>query len=80
MKQTFVRLLDEGTDVYRPVELIALGGGNYEVTGPYVPDDEVWEFPIGSVVTLSEVTTFSGERLLVASKPGNENAEAQLGS
>jgi len=79
MKQAFVRLIDEGTDVYRPIEVIALGAGNYEVIGPNAPDDEVWEFPLGSIVTLSEVTTFSGETLLVASRLGNENAEGEPG-
>ena len=63
----FVRLLDEGTVVYRPVQAQLVGGGAYRLIGPadYDPDDEAWEFPPGSIVTC-ELRNFGGETVLVA--------------
>jgi len=44
-------LLNEGTDVWRPVEAEALGNGLYRVTGQ-APDDEEWAFPSGATVVV----------------------------
>jgi hypothetical protein len=43
----YVRLLDEGTDVWRPVRAVALPDGSFELDEPedYDPDAEMWEFP-----------------------------------
>jgi hypothetical protein len=45
----YVPLLDEGTDVWRPVEGMRLAENVYMVLG-VVPDDETWAFPPGSRV------------------------------
>jgi hypothetical protein len=43
----YVRLLDEGTDVWRPVRAAALPDGTFRLLEPdrYDPDTERWEFP-----------------------------------
>src|SRR5215469_16163556 len=43
----YVRLLDEGTDVWRPVRATALPDGTFLLLEPngYDPDAEKWEFP-----------------------------------
>jgi hypothetical protein len=48
----YVRLLDEGVDVWRPVPAVDLGDGRYELaaTEDYDPTIETWEFVPGSVV------------------------------
>lgn len=65
----YVRLLDEGVDVYRPVAATKLSENIYEMSGLdiYNPDDEVWEFLPGSRVIVRE-QLLSGERSLVAIK------------
>ncbi len=46
----YVRLLEEGVDVWRPVSAHSLGGDVFELSSAPVPDDEVWEFAPGSRV------------------------------
>ncbi len=48
----YIRLLDEGTDVWRPTLGRKLRSDVYEVlpTAQYDPTDERWEFPPGAVV------------------------------
>ena len=48
----YVQLLEEGTPTARPTEALALGDGVYKILQPddYDPDDEMWEFPPGSLV------------------------------
>jgi hypothetical protein len=43
----YVRLLDEGTDVWRPVRATALLDGTFRLLEPdgYDPNAETWEFP-----------------------------------
>jgi hypothetical protein len=50
----YIKLLDEGTDVARPVECADLGNGLYRIlaTPGYDPEDERWEFPPGSIVRI----------------------------
>jgi len=52
MRRTiYVGLLDEGTDVWRPVEAEELDNGRFRIISENSsPDDERWEFPQGSVV------------------------------
>ncbi len=45
----YVQLLDEGTDVWRPVEATRLAENVYTILG-VIPDDEAWAFPPGSRV------------------------------
>lgn len=48
----YIRLLDEGTTVYRPTGAEELGDGIYRVlaTPDYDTEDETWEFPPGTLV------------------------------
>ncbi|WP_143747861.1 hypothetical protein [Mesorhizobium temperatum] len=58
-------LLNEGTDVWRPVAIKTLDDGTYQILGP-MPDDEEWTFAPGSIVA-AQLRTFSdGEEQLVA--------------
>lgn len=52
----YIKLLDEGTKVLRPVPAIALGNNIYEVRGEelYDPEDEIWEFIPGAHVIVEE--------------------------
>jgi hypothetical protein len=67
MSLVYVALLDEGTDVWRPVEATNLGGGLYRIAGawPY-SDEERWAFPPGSIVRCSERMSQDGRSMLVA--------------
>ena len=64
----FVRLLGEGTEVSRPTEALVLGDGLFKILPipNYDPEDEVWEFPPGSVVRCKTLRDHSGEYLLAA--------------
>lgn len=55
-QEIYVRLLGEGTVVYRPVMAVHQGDGTYRVlaTQGYDPEDEQWEFPPGSLVRCEE--------------------------
>ena len=63
--QVFVRLLDEGVDVWRPTGATVSGDG-YLLEGP-VPEGERWEFQPGTLVRC-RVQRFQGdsEKRLVA--------------
>jgi hypothetical protein len=47
--QVYVRLLNEGTEAWRPVPAIRLADGLYRLSGTRV-DDEEWEFESGTLV------------------------------
>jgi hypothetical protein len=61
----YVYLLDEGTDVWRPVEAVPLGDGRYRLPDNPDPDIEHWEFEGGSTVA-AERRELSGGSCLVA--------------
>ncbi len=63
----YVNLLDEGVTVIRPTQALRLGNWEYELLAPddYVPCDELWEFPPGSVVRCVQEVR-DGEEVLVA--------------
>ena len=45
-------LLDEGVDVWRPVQVAKRSDGYYEVTGHNdAPEDENWAFETGDIVS-----------------------------
>ena len=52
METVFVRLLDEGTDVMRPVQAERIRPGIFRLFKPtdYDPEYETWEFVPGSLV------------------------------
>ncbi len=64
----YVPLLDEGTEVWRPVAAEELPNGVFRIVAGR-PDwnDERWEFPPGAVVCC-EQRELSGESALVAVK------------
>lgn len=63
----YVRLRNEGTTVYRPVEAAAMRDGIFLLGGfdCYDPDDEEWEFVPGQKV-FAEARLLGDERVLVA--------------
>jgi len=64
--EIYVRLLDEGVDVWRPVRARDLGNGRFRIDPSVVPDDsETWEFPPGGVV-VAEMKELSDGVFLVA--------------
>ena len=66
----FIYLLEEGTDVWRPTQAVAIGDGLFKIlpTPEYEPEDEVWEFPPGSIVRCETRQNDTGE-YIVAVKP-----------
>jgi hypothetical protein len=61
----FIGLLDEGTEVWRPVEAEQVHEGVFQITGRQ-PEGERWQFPSGSVVRCRQRTLSGGENGLVA--------------
>jgi hypothetical protein len=63
----YVRLLDEGVEVFRPTLAEAVGQGRYRLlaTPDYDPEDEKWEFTPGTVVAGS-MEKRQGKNVLIA--------------
>lgn len=64
----FVKLLEEGTDVYRPVPARIWGDGETATLlepDDYESADETWQYPPGSVVCLQRIS-LSGAEVLAA--------------
>lgn len=61
----YMPLLNEGTDVWCPVEATHLSGDLYRVAGP-VPDDQEWAFPAGAIVRCERTTIKEGKSDLTA--------------
>jgi hypothetical protein len=68
-KTIYIKLLEEGTKVYKPVPAIKIENNIYKVQGfqLYDPEDEVWEFLPGSYVIVEE-QSLNGDSVLVATK------------
>ena len=64
----YVKLLDEGTEVYRPVDALHIGDMQYQILGHdlYDPNDEKWEFPPGSFVKV--VTKNSDQEIILVAQ------------
>ena len=58
-------LLNEGVDVWRPVEATPVSTETYRVEGQ-MPDDEEWAFAPGTVVRCESKTFSEGEARLTA--------------
>lgn len=58
-----VRLLDEGTEVFRPTRAVDLGEGRFKIqaTDDYDPELETWEFVPGSIVRTGLRSDESGQ-------------------
>jgi hypothetical protein len=66
METIYVYLLDEGTDVWRPVDADHVSGNKYRILSVNPdPDDEHWQFNAGDVVA-TEMRELSGGLCLVA--------------
>ncbi len=52
----YIKLLNEGSVAYRPVDAIAISENIYELKGNdiYDPEDEEWEFSPGTLVIVEE--------------------------
>jgi hypothetical protein len=63
----YIKLLEEGTNVYRPVPAVEFKKNVYKLKGEniYDPEDEVWEFKPGIYVVVEE-QELNGELVLVA--------------
>ncbi len=59
----FVRLLDEGADVWRPVGATRLGETTYQLADVATPEDETWIFQPGDIVVAERR---QGDECLVA--------------
>jgi len=67
MEIIYVRLLNEGVDVYRPVSAIQIDKNLYKIPEDtlYDAEDETWEFLPGSSILVSE-KQIGNETVLVA--------------
>jgi hypothetical protein len=61
----YVPLLDQGADVWRPVDAVRVGRDLYQLLG-LEPDDERWQFKPGAVVRCTEREFQDGSRWIVA--------------
>lgn len=79
MQTIYVRLLDEGTEVFRPTEAKPLSDGCFKLlsTEDYDPDDENWEFPPGSVVRAVE-QKLDGEKVWIAARVDYDGEKNEL--
>jgi len=67
----YVRLLDEGTDVWRPVGATALPDGTFRLLEPdgYDPNAETWEFPpLTKVCCVTRKFADGGEGLVAVAR------------
>lgn len=66
--QIYVALLDEGVDVWRPVQAERLSGNAYRILSqPYDRSVEAWQFEPGDVVLCEMVESCEG-RILAATR------------
>jgi hypothetical protein len=68
-KSIYVRLLNEGTDVYRPAVAHEIEHGIYEIlpTADYDAADEEWEFPPESHVRIEKRESEDGDHFIAIS-------------
>jgi hypothetical protein len=69
----YIRLLDEGTDVWRPARATVLPDGTFRLLEPngYDPDAERWEFlPLTKVRCVTRKFADGGEGLVVVARAG----------
>lgn len=66
-KEIYIKLLEEGTDVYRPVISQSIGENTY-VVGQKLDNEEHWEFEPFDIVEVQEYRFQDGKTGLVAIK------------
>ncbi len=64
--QVYVRLLDEGVRVWRPVGAAEEAPGIYRLLGPKADETELWEFELDSLVRCVPQKFSDGNIALVA--------------
>jgi len=76
MSTIYIRLLGEGTDVFRPTQAEELTAGRFKLlpTPDYDPDDERWEFIPGSIVR-GVNRTMEGKAVMVAASMNYDGGE-----
>ena len=62
----YIELLDEGVEVWRPVEAERRHDGLYRILSRPHDETEAWMFPPGSVVRCEEKTFSGGSKGLAA--------------
>ena len=62
----YVKLLNEGTNVFRPTSALVRDQNAYLILGDdkYDPEDEIWEFTPGSLVYVATRHDQTGEYLV----------------
>ena len=76
-EEIYIYLLNEGTDVWRPVDAISLGEGIYQIPkDTQVPEDEEWEFLPGATVHCA-VKKISGGDCITAIEAQEQNKTEQ---
>jgi hypothetical protein len=60
MSIVYVRLLEEGTDVHRPVPAEQISSEVFVLGSQEVPSDEVWEYSPGTRVKVAMKTLSEG--------------------
>jgi hypothetical protein len=61
----YVELLDEGVDVWRPVEATVEANATFRLPDQ-ASGDEAWRFPPGSLVRCQRTLLSDGERLVAS--------------
>jgi hypothetical protein len=61
--KVYVRLKDEGTNCWRPVEVAKKSDGVFQIMSAQ-PKEEVWEFPSGAKVRCQKKKLQDGEALV----------------
>ncbi len=64
----FVRLLDEGTDVWRPVKAVRLSEATFRIEDEQVPEDEIWNFQPGEIVVAEHRASEDGAELIAVAR------------
>lgn len=65
--QIYVYLLEEGTDVWRPVQAVHVRGDVYRIISPNLDhEDEKWQFASGELVRCEERVSTNGGTYLAA--------------
>ncbi len=69
MNTIYVYLLDEGVDVWRPVDAIRIRDSIYQINPKSeIPETEVWQFLPGDIVRCEEKQLSKGKHLVAIEK------------
>jgi hypothetical protein len=63
----YIPLLNEGTDVWKPVSAERMSDGTFRVCGP-IPDEEQWAYQPGGRVVVRDRAFSGGQTALVAER------------